>query len=908
MKCTLLPILILFILAFSMKAGAQPQWNFTNTGSNHTILVQGSTAISIDGAQILPGDYIGVFYDSLGTPACGGYLQWTGNTLTLAAWGAQPGNHDGFVSGEGFSWKIWRASDQNEFSATATYLTAMFPNLGNFVANGMSGLASLVAISPELPWPGWYFETTTLQHSILISDTISILLNGNPILPGDYLGVFYDSLGAMACGGYHCWGGQTATLLVYGQTQGDNGFVAGEGFSWKIWRASNGVSAWADVSYDTQNAPDSGYFVNSGQSKLAGLSGISGRDLGVSALIWPQNSCSNFGSSEPVQLQFTNFGIGSVFDFMLFVSVNNFDTLIMASAIIPTDSSVIINFPLNLDLSDTGTYSFKAYLYNYGDMLAQNDSLAQEIHNYPLPEPTIPNLDTTYCRDTHTQVQLTGFPVGGYFTGNNVLNDIFYPGTVGFNTINYHYTDIQSGCSATHQEIVEVLASPQINLGPNQTKCEGDTAFLEVPATYASYQWSHGLGNNPSAWITFPGNFSLTVTAENNCTDSDEILITFNPLPNLQIEGDTATCQGDSILLDAGPGFNFYAWQTEPLIYAQQIYVKETGFYSVIVSLNSCSAIDSFYVEFLPLPDVEIIGKDSACQGDAVKLDAGPGYGFYQWSNSMGNWGQTFTVYQTGNYSVVVTGANNCRGADTVHVQFFPYPEIKFDPVPFLCMADTVTLSPGKAETYLWSTGETTAKIEVLESGRYHVTVSSNKCSSTADINLLFFNPPDLSFSFEKQFNRVQFENTSSMESNYRWFFGDGHNSRIFEPSHEYADTGSYLVQLESINDCGYSIIEDTLKITDVDWGFSFKRPSCFPNPGNGVFTISFSLYKDVELSYRIFDSRGNYLVTSPLKLYLAGENIYLLDLSNLENGIYFMEWTSELGSFCDKLVIIGED
>ncbi|MCF8373902.1 MAG: T9SS type A sorting domain-containing protein [Bacteroidales bacterium] len=907
MKNVLFPISFFFVLSISLNLQAQPNWYFTNTGSNHTILVQNSIPITIDGVQISTGDYLGVFFDSLGTQACGGYMQWTGITSTLAAWGTQSGNHDGFATGEGFTWKIWRASDASEYQATASYFSGTFPNGGNFTLNGMSGLASLVAIIPVPPSPGWYYEITNSQHSILIPNTISILLNGNPISQGDFLGVFYDSLGSMACGGYLSWTGQSDTLVAYGQTLGDNGFSTGEGMVWKIWRASNSVSAWADVSYDTQNATDSGSFVNGGSSKLASLSGISGRDLGISALIWPQNSCSNLSNSESIQLQFTNLGIGSVFDFKLFVSVNDtwFDTLIQVSVTIQPDSSTIVNLPLNIDLSDTGSFDFTFYLYNFGDLEAQNDSFNQLIHNFPLPELFIPSLDTAYCQSGNAPVMLTGFPAGGNFTGNHVLNDIFYPVTTGFSLIQYQFTDAQTGCSAILQQTVEVLASPQIDLGPNQTSCEGDTLILEAPAGFTSYQWSHTSGNSNVVEIVFSGNFSLTVTAENSCTDSDEIQITFHPLPNVQIEGDTAKCEGDSILLDAGFGFNFYTWQTEPLVYAQQIFVKNTGYYAVKVSKDNCSSVDSFFVEFYPLPDVEILGKDSACIGEAVKLDAGAGYTLYRWSNSMNNWGQSNTVYQSGAYSVTVTDANNCRGSDTIHVQFFPYPDSDLDPVPFLCIGDTVELSPGKADKYLWSTGETSAEILVLESGNYSFTITSKNCSSSKEINLTFFNPPDLSFSFEKEFNRVQFVNTSSMESNYRWFFGDGHESRIFEPFHEYADTGSYHVEMESINDCGYSVVSGTIHISDVDWGFSFKRPRYFPNPGNGVFNIAFSIYEDVELSYRLFDVHGETILSSTKKIYFAGENMYTLDLTSQGSGIYFIEWTSELGSFCDKLVLI---
>ena len=124
-----------------------PGWTFTNTGSNHSILFQGTTPVLINGFQIEPGDYIGVFYDSLGALSCAGYMVWTGNSEALAAWGTQAGLNDGFAMGEEFKYKIWDLSEDIEYSAIATYITTGFPNQQYYSTNGMSGIASINTIT-----------------------------------------------------------------------------------------------------------------------------------------------------------------------------------------------------------------------------------------------------------------------------------------------------------------------------------------------------------------------------------------------------------------------------------------------------------------------------------------------------------------------------------------------------------------------------------------------------------------------------------------------------------------------------------------------------------------------------------------------------------------------------------------
>lgn len=144
-----------------------PDWQFMITGSSHTILAQTTAAITIDGAPISSGDYLGVFYDSLGTLVCGGFVDWNGINTAVTAWGADVGN-DGFATGETFKWKIWRASDGQEFDASATYIPApVMPNQGQFVANGLSGLVSLTALTVEYQYidlpNGWSFFSTYID-------------------------------------------------------------------------------------------------------------------------------------------------------------------------------------------------------------------------------------------------------------------------------------------------------------------------------------------------------------------------------------------------------------------------------------------------------------------------------------------------------------------------------------------------------------------------------------------------------------------------------------------------------------------------------------------------------------------------------------------------------------------------
>jgi hypothetical protein len=120
-------------------------WDVYITGTNHTIVIDGSAVIDLGEMTIEVGDALGVFYtDDNGDLQCAGQTTWTGSNGAIAAQGddSTTDNVDGFVSGSEFVWIVWDASEGVEVMVLATYNEA-FDNQGNFVVNGYSALAGL---------------------------------------------------------------------------------------------------------------------------------------------------------------------------------------------------------------------------------------------------------------------------------------------------------------------------------------------------------------------------------------------------------------------------------------------------------------------------------------------------------------------------------------------------------------------------------------------------------------------------------------------------------------------------------------------------------------------------------------------------------------------------------------------
>lgn len=250
-----------------------PGWTYTNTGSNHSILIPNYASLLIDGQPIAIGDFIGVFYDAGGTMACGGFVQWQGNLTALTAWGQQSGMDDGFAENETFQWRIYDVSEGVEYIATATYDLASFPNNSQYVTNGMSGIISLTT---SLLSPDWTYSVTGSSHSILILGATPITIDGQPIAIGDYMGIFYVAdNGSLACGGYLKWMGVNTALTAWGddsQTPEKDGFDSGEAFQWIIWKASENVEYNAVAGYiQPPVMPNTGFYAENGMSGITEL-------------------------------------------------------------------------------------------------------------------------------------------------------------------------------------------------------------------------------------------------------------------------------------------------------------------------------------------------------------------------------------------------------------------------------------------------------------------------------------------------------------------------------------------------------------------------------------------------------------------------------------------------------------
>ena len=284
--------------------------------------------------------------------------------------------------------------------------------------------------------------------------------------------------------------------------------------------------------------------------------------------------------------------------------------------------------------------------------------------------------------------------------------------------------------------VVNVTPLPVVNLGPNQTLCDGQSTLLNAAVPGGSYVWQDGSTSN-SYNATGPGSYSVTVTA-NGCSNSDAINVAYNPLPVVDLGNDTTVCPGQPVPLNAASPGGSYVWQDGST--APTFTATTPGVYDVDVTVNGCTSNDAITVSNF-IPSVVALGPDlTACAGDIVPLSVSIPGASYLWST--GATSNSISVSTTATYWLEAS-VNGCPVRDSIDVVFNTLPAVGLGNDTTVCPGEVVLLDATLAgATYLWQDGSTASTYPATSPGAYSVDVTVGGCTSSDAITITNYVPP----------------------------------------------------------------------------------------------------------------------------------------------------------------------
>ena len=316
---------------------------------------------------------------------------------------------------------------------------------------------------------------------------------------------------------------------------------------------------------------------------------------------------------------------------------------------------------------------------------------------------------------TEADTYLWDFGDGNTDTASSPTHNYILPGTYTV-MLSTHSSVSGLDSSISHDVVVYPLPAPIISSTSGSALCDGNDVTLDA-GVYSSYLWTNG-ATDETILISAGGDYVVTVSDGNGCTNTASITITGNsiPTPTILPSGSTIFCDGGSVTLQAG-NYASYSWSNGAT--TSSIHVTVSGVYEVTVTdVTGCSATATQSVTVNPNPVLTIShnGPVDFCNGSSVTLDAGA-HSSYHWSN--GATTESILVTTTGNNSVTVTNSFGCIAiaSQFVNSNGLPSPTITASGPTTFCDGGSVDLSVSAYAAYLWSTGATTSSITISTSG-----------------------------------------------------------------------------------------------------------------------------------------------------------------------------------------------
>jgi len=473
---------------------------------------------------------------------------------------------------------------------------------------------------------------------------------------------------------------------------------------------------------------------------------------------------------------------------------------------------------------------------------------------------------------------------GGF---NSLQQNPVIPHAAGSGSGVYTLTVDLAGCgSGTDTVHVAVNDYPVVNLGNDLSVC-ADTLTIRFtpPNAGATYLWSTG-ATTDSLKVNQSGTYWVKVS-RGGCVSSDTIAVELKQSVSVDLGPDIGICDRDTpyVLTSPQPPGVHYLWSNG--LSLPQLSVYRTDTYWLEVSLDGCKDSDTIFVKVVPTPAVDIGADSIICEQWPLRIgDEVPGAD-YLWST--GATSPYIDVAATGSYQLEVN-LEGCIIYDTVAITAMPSPVPDLGADRDLCAEQTMTLSANYSGngTYLWSTGETTADIEVADPGVYRVTVTSEYgCTGSDTVTLTPYPLPMVSLGAdttvcEGGMEPVVLKPWQVRADSLLWSDGSVGNTLVVR------DAGTYIVT--GINKCGTDA--DTITVNQIFC--DIWLPNIFTPNGDGVndrYHVLGTVGRLGNFSFGIFNRWGERVFYTQDR-YAGWDGMYKGTPAPLGTYAYLLEYT----------------
>ena len=556
-------------------------------------------------------------------------------------------------------------------------------------------------------------------------------------------------------------------------------------------------------------------------------------------------------------------------------------------------------------VSGSGFFTIQyTYTDTFGCSNSSNQILTVDTTNVNLSQIPFGSI----CNNTDSLILSGGSPNGGFYSGDGVIANTFYPGNVGVGStvITYSYIG-PNACIATVVEDIIVDSVPIVNLAQMANQCTNDSVFNFTGGqpSGGNYNFNGILSSTFDPQIGFIGTNTLQYNFTDNkgCTGIDSISFEIFNLTATSINPINSCINDDQFVLNVGNpiGGNYTGIGVNDSLFAPQI--AGIGSNILIYSFqdsNGCINADTTISTVFGLPNATITGQNTICQGDSVTLTSSTTAN-YLWSTADSAASIIIQPDSSQYYYLNLIDSNNCTAIDSIEIIVNTL-ELSIDSFEAACFGEdgiAIVSAIGSASTYLydWSDGNTTDTLSA-PAGNYCVTVIDNNgcqeqiCTSISAPQAVQVAVIDLG-------NGTAMVNASggSIGTSYQYIWSNGQTDSLATG----LVSGSNCVTVSDDNGCSDSSCLNIISRLNAIKQYE-DNLNLFPNPTSNRAFLQLNLAASNNLHVQIFDALGQKIYSN---YYAAVSNERIeLPTKNYPAGVYWIRCRIGTNLYSKQLII----
>lgn len=390
---------------------------------------------------------------------------------------------------------------------------------------------------------------------------------------------------------------------------------------------------------------------------------------------------------------------------------------------------------------------------------------------------------------------------------------------------------------------------PQLELGPDQTVCDGDELIIGSPTNGFIVEWYLdgeliAGEEDENLLVEAEGKYLMRIGSGGACVSEDSINVSFFAKPQLELGDDIFTCPGEIITLDGGDPSNQFTWRQDGGLLPESsniLQVQESGDYSVEVrNVADCVSRDTVRIVFTELPELSLGQDRNQCEGDIITLNANSeGFAVMWYVDGELNLevsGEQFEVTQSGQYVARVDAGADCSISDTINIEFLPYPVVELGNDITACPGETILLEVADNNyNFIWfesgnTTGDISNSIEVNASGSYSVEVSNAaNCITRDTVDIEYIDLPVLNLGIDLEACEGESLLLGDVSNGFtvEWYQDNNLINGESDETLEVNSSGSYTMRVVANDNCSVSDTVDVQFFSNPNVELGEDRSAC---------------------------------------------------------------------------------